>query len=188
MHKVIASYLNQFSRENSIEDLDEAKRFERFVNHLILTFHFPDSFDIEEVTTSEDDGSIDGAGVLIGDELAISEEDADSIFGRLRPRQQVSVTYVFIQAKRTEGFDAGEIHKFGSGVQMLFTNEARRITDDVLSEILKIHEKVVSNLARVNNGRPTCRLYFATTGTWNEGSGLRERLDLISEQILNTGL
>ncbi len=187
MHKVIASYLDRFTKENSLEDLDESQQFERFVNFVVLSSFFPDQFELEDITTGPDDLSIDGAAILLGGELAASAEDVESIFSRLRRRQQLSVSYIFIQAKRSEGFDAGEILKFGSGVQRLFSDAGKPV-DSILSEMVDSHEQIVKNLTRVNNGRPDCRLFFSTTGVWHDESGLNHQLQLVEDQLSSTGL
>ena len=64
MHKIIAAYLNGFTKDNLIEALDEPKIFERFVNFSIISNFFPDHFEIEDVTTHKDEYSIDGASIL----------------------------------------------------------------------------------------------------------------------------
>lgn len=188
MHKVISSYLQKFSTEYELGQYEENDRFERFVNLAIVSSFFPDHFDLEEVTTGPEDQSIDGLAVVLGDELALTKEDAESIFARLKIRQQVAVTYIFIQVKRSEGFDAGDILKFGSGVRRLFDEGQELPSDHRLLEFLGVHEQVVTNLSKVQNGRPDCRLFYVTTGLWHEANGLRPQLKLIEDQLRNTSL
>jgi hypothetical protein len=186
MHQVIASYLRRFVTEYSYEALPEDQQFERFVNYIVISRYFPDEFEVDEVTTSESDQSIDGAAVLIGDDLILSAEAATAAFSRLKARQQASVTYVFIQSKRTEGFDAGEILKFGSGVKRLFDPASDQPNDDLLRELRAIHQIVVENLGKVESGRPSCELYFATTGVWMESNGLDVQTTYVEGQLRST--
>lgn len=180
MHKVLKSYLEQFSKDFEKNDLDEADQFERFVNFCIINRSYPDSFDIEDVTTGVDDWSIDGAAIIIGDELVLTQEDAISVFDRLRSRQTLPVLYVFIQAKRSDSFDGGDMAKFGAGVTSLLTDTESVLTDDVLVEIRKIHEVVVSQLSKVQGGRPKCSLHYVTSGVWGSPKDL---IRIIGQQV-----
>lgn len=74
MHQVIASYLRRFVTDHSLEDLEEYKQFERLVNYVTVARYYPDEFDVEEVTTSDIDQSIDGVAVLLGDDLVLSSK------------------------------------------------------------------------------------------------------------------
>jgi hypothetical protein len=188
MHRVIDSYLRQFVKEQEIEKLDESIQFEHFVNFCILSRYYPDDFEIEAISTSPDDESIDGVAVLIDDQLILTAEDAQSFFGKLPKRKKVSVHYFFFQAKREEGFDAGEILKFGSGVARLFDDNKHPLIDEYLNEIKNIQELVVKNLDKVDNGRPKCTLFYACTGVWNEGNNLRKQLDHSEKNLKSTGL
>lgn len=188
MHKVLSSYLSQFSRENDLNSRGEAEQFERFVNFCVVNRYFPDQFEIEEVTTGSDDWSIDGAAIIIGDELVLSAEDAASVFGRLRPKQSVAVNYIFVQAKRSEGFDGGEMLKFGTGVASLFSDSTEAPSDPVLHEVAKIHDVVVTNLSKVHSGRPDCLLHYVTTGVWNAPEDLVRIVATLKQQLDDTGL
>jgi hypothetical protein len=174
MHRIIKAYLNQFVSDNALDDLDEADQFERFVVHCLIAQSFSDQYDLESVVTSTDDLGVDGVVVMIDDDLIATAEDAKAAFDKVGHRRSVHVEYTFIQAKRTEGFDLGEMLKLGTGVQMLVAGDSLP-GDDVLTEFVEIHDLVVQNIAHVEHGRPSCTLYFATTGTWNETNGLRER-------------
>jgi hypothetical protein len=174
MHKIIESYLRQFVTENGYDALGEAEQFERFVNHSVIAQFFLDSYDMDAVTTSSDDVGIDGVAVILGDELITTAEDAKIYLRSAKPRRSIPARYVFCQAKRTDGFDLGEMLKFGMGVTDLFS-ESPEVSNDVLAEFLEIHEVVVTNLSNIQDGRPHCNLYYACTGIWNETNGLRQR-------------
>lgn len=188
MHKIIQSYLREFVTEAAIADMDEAQQFERFVNHCVVTQAFPDNFDVDSVTTSDEDFGIDGVAVVLGDELVTTVDDAQSLLSAAKPRRSVSAQYIFTQAKRSDSFDSGEMLKLGSGVASLF-GEAPEVRDDVLSEFLEIHNLIVENLSRIENGRPNCTLFYVTTGIWNPKSGLIEKVvEPTNEHLMRIGL
>lgn len=188
MHRVIDSYLRQFVKEQEIEKLDESIQFEYFVSFCILSRYYPDDFELEAISTSVDDESIDGVAVIIDDRLILTADDAQSFFEKLPKRKKVSVHYYFFQAKRSESFDAGEILKFGMGVTRLFDDNKHPLSDEYLNEIQNIQEFVFKNLDKVDNGRPRCTLFYACTGVWNEGNNLRKQLDICESSLKSTGL
>lgn len=174
MNRIIASYLQRFCAEHSLQHLDEADQFERFSNFCLITQYSPESFDLEEVTTSSADDAIDGIAVIIDGALVSTAESATAAFKGLAKRRSAEVQYVFVQSKRSEAFDLGDMLKLGAGVAKLFTSTNKPI-DDVLGEFRDIHDVVVENLSAVQHGRPTCLLFYVSTGTWNEANGLRAR-------------
>lgn len=189
MHKIIRSYLQQFISEQEISNLGEDVQFEQFVNFCLLSKYYPEQFEVESITTmSKDDDSIDGAAILIDDNLVLTIDDAKRIFENLSRRRSVRVEYLFFQAKRSEGFDAGEILKFGTSISRLLENDEYCPSDDVLGEIKEIHNLVVESLEKVENGRPTLLLHYACTGNWNNGNNLQKQLDFCTGNLKNTGL
>lgn len=187
MNKIIASYLQRFAAEHSLENLKEEDQFERFVNFCLVSQVYPESIDLEEITTSADDDAIDGVAAIIDGNLITTAEGARSAFNSLGKRKSAEVQYIFAQAKRTEGFDLGEMLKLGAGVAKLFSARAK-IRDDVLAEFREIHDVIVENLSSVHNGRPFCFLYYVSTGVWNETSGLRDRaINPTEMQLHNLG-
>jgi len=174
MHKIIASYVKQFVRENELCDLDEAAQFEYFVNYCATWHDAVEAFDLERIGTSDNDDGIDGAAVILDGEVITTAEEAREIFKGLGARRSIEARYVFCQAKRSESFDLGDMLKLGTGVASLFAGN-RDMKDEVLAEVAAIHDVVVENVSYVANGRPLCTLYFACTGVWNENNGLRGR-------------
>lgn len=187
MHKILQSYLDQFSREFEITAMDEADRFERFVNYCIISKYYPEILELDAVTTEHDDWSIDGVAFIIGEQLVLTEEEAQSAFENLRPRQNISVNYLIIQAKRTDGFDGGEITKFGSGALSLLADPNFSPVDNVLVEARKIHDIIISQVSKVQGGRPTCTLYYATSGMWHAPVELTRMIAGITRQLDDTG-
>ena len=82
MHKIIASYVKQFVRENELCDLDEAAQFEYFVNYCLrgMTLSKPSILSVLE--RQHDDG-IDGAAVILEGEVITTAEEAPR-FSRAR--------------------------------------------------------------------------------------------------------
>ena len=120
MHKIIKSHLDKFVQEHSLEGFDESKQFEIFSNFCILHKFYTGRFDLNAVTSEEDDCGIDGIGFIIDGELATTIDEATNIFKRTKKNMLVDV--VFIQSKTSEKFDRGEILKFGDGVSTFLSD------------------------------------------------------------------
>jgi hypothetical protein len=175
MHKVIESYLRNFVTQYELEAIDQAEQFERFVNYCIINEFYPDHFDLEVVTTASNDPSIDGICVLLNNEIISTADEGKSHLDRLKRGRSAEAHYLFIQAKRSDHFDAGEMLKFTSGVTALF-QASPRTDDEVVAEFLQINESLLNDLSKIQNGRPRITLYYTCTGTWDDNNGLRKQV------------
>jgi hypothetical protein len=129
MHKIVSSHLRRFAIEQSLDGLDESKQFERFSNFSIVFKFYPTRFDVSTITSEEDDCGIDGIAFVIDGELVITPDEARTIFKR--PKKNIIVDIIFVQSKRSEKFERGEILKFGDGVSdfRLFVTLYAKLTD-----------------------------------------------------------
>lgn len=175
MHKVVESYLKNFVSQNELQAIDQAEQFERFVNYCVINEFYPDHFDLEMVTTAQEDPSIDGICVLLDNEIISTADEAKAFLDKLKRRRAAEAHYLFVQAKRSDSFDAGEMLKFTSGVTALF-QVPPRTKDEVVAEFLQTHEALLEDLSKIQNGRPRVTLYYACTGTWDDNSGLRQQV------------
>jgi hypothetical protein len=73
MHRIISSHLKTFSKEHGIEFMDEAKRFEHFVNYCIASKYYSGRIDSTDITTSDEDPGIDGVIIIADGELVITQ-------------------------------------------------------------------------------------------------------------------
>jgi hypothetical protein len=65
MHKIVSSHLKRFVLEQSFDELDESKQFERFSNFCIVYKFYPTRFDISAITSEDDDCGIDGISFIV---------------------------------------------------------------------------------------------------------------------------
>jgi hypothetical protein len=184
MHPIIQTYLGQFSKERSIESMDEADRFERFVNYCVISNRCPTRFEVEDVTTDDPEVGIDGVAVLIGDEVVTMSDEATALFERRH--RDLDVQYLFVQAKRSETFSRDSILNLGSAVRDVLADSPRLPRDSCLSEAANIHKVVVENVNKVRNGQPDCSLFYATTGTWTGDPVLEATRNQVVQDLVAT--
>lgn len=184
MHPIIKSFLDQFSKEHSIETMDESDQFERFANYCIIANKCPTRFDVEDVTTGEPEVGIDGVAIFFGDQVVTTSNDARALFDKRH--RDLEVRYLFVQSKRSDSFSRDAILNMGSAVRDVLNDSPRLPRDSRLSEAAEIHKVVVANATKLRNGQPDCSLFYATTGTWAGDKILVATGDQIKQDLLHT--
>src|SRR5882672_6515605 len=134
----------------------EPDRFERFANYCIVSNRCPTRFDVEDVTTDDPEVGIDGVAITIGDDLVTTVEEARALFQRRQ--RDLDVKYMFIQAKRSEGFERDVLLNLASAVRDVLGNAPRLPRDGKLAEAAAIHAVVIENVNKIRNGQPDCDL------------------------------
>ena len=165
--------------------MDEQKRFEHFVNYCVASKYYSGRISSSDLTTSDDDAGIDGIVIIADGEMVTTEEEIDRIFES--HRRNIEIDFIFIQSKTSEKFEKREITSFGDGVYDFLSEEPDLPHDDILTEAHKIFNKVVDNVHKVKRGKPNAKMYFVTTGAWNDEKELTASLKINLKKIESTG-
>lgn len=165
MHKIVASHLKRFISDHSLEGLDESKQFERFGNFSIIHKFYPARFDVDAVTSEDDDCAIDGIAFIIDEELVTTLDEARSIFER--PKKNITVDIIFTQSKRSEKFDRGDILKFGDGVLDFLKSTPNLPQGEFIQNSKDLFDQVLENAHKISHGQPSCHLFYVTTGIYS---------------------
>ena len=180
MHRIVASHLKSFITENGIEGDSEAVQFEKFANYSVLAAKIPPGFELEEVTTGEDDDGTDGIALIINEEHIVSDADAEIVFSHDRRNNEVEI--VFIQAKRSEGFDLGDFLKFKESILRFLTQEPYIAESDLQQDARKAFDIAISNVPKVRNGKPNLTAVYVTTGVYENPQHLETaRIDMVAQ-------
>lgn len=183
--RIIAAYLKDFIEQHRLSDLKEAEAFEHFVNYCVISKHYPDSFDPEEVSVGgSGDLGLDGVGILVNDHLVFSREGVDYFKKHLR---RLDVQFVFVQAKTSPRFEAVEIGNVIAGIRRFFEDSEPLEANDSVRELHRIKEHIYKSSIDMER-TPLCRVYYATTGTWTDEPPLRGRIEQGLEDLRRTGL
>ena len=170
MDRIIEAYLKDFRDQFGLTLLKEAMVFERFINHCVISKHHPDHFDPDEVTAGgSGDLGMDGLGIIVNDHLVFDTEAVEYLKKQLR---RLDVQFVFIQSKMSAHFDGAEIGNFIAGVRCFFEHELPPTVNNELRQLHAIKEHIFDSSIHMDRN-PTCRLYYATTGTWTDEVALR---------------
>ena len=185
MHKIIANYLNTFSEEAFIENLDEDKRFELFSNYCIIKSFYPDEVDANTITSDDNDAGIDGVCFIIDGEIATTKSEAGDILKR--PKRSIPVDIFFIQSKTSDSYDRGEILKFGDGVCDFLSDNPNLPRGDFIKQQKEIFDLLIDNVSKIANGRASVWLKYVCTSN----NPIQKEIDAtrvnIIDNVVSTG-
>jgi hypothetical protein len=187
MDRVSESLLNEFSAENGISDLEEKDRFEHFAAYVATRQHNSESFDTADIVTGAGGGdtAIDAVAILVNETLVTDIDSFNEIAANV---PTLDVTFVFVQAKRSAGFDGSTILRIGSGVMDFFSETPRLPRNEKITAAGEIMSAIYGQSIKFKRGNPLCRLYYVTTGKWTGDQDLEVRRESVVTELANTGL
>lgn len=124
---VLKSFFTRFTESWNIaynDTISEAKAFEKFVNHTILSLDDVSAFvgksDLLDFCSpgGGNDAKLDGVGIKINGRLVGNKEDIEQI---VEASKKIEVEFVLIQSKEKTDFDSAEFNTFGIGAQNFFS-------------------------------------------------------------------
>lgn len=186
MDRITQSLLNEFSDENSLNKLDDSKKFEHFSSHVIMTNHYPESFStFDTVTGNGNDLGIDSIAVLVNGQLI---NDTEELEGFLGETPSLDVTFIFLQADRGDGFDSKKLGHFGEMVLTIFNNDVEEKSNNSIKVKIDLINKIYENSALFKKGNPECFLYYVTTGNWVGDKNLVSKKTRAIKNIVATNM
>ncbi len=186
MDRVTESLLTEFSEEHQIAALPEDKRFEHFAASVTVQRHYAETFDSDDIVTGAgSDTGLDAIAIIVNGAL-VSDietfEDHAEMFGNL------DVVFVFVQAERSPNFDSAKIGVFGYGVSDFFSETPKLVRNAKVIEAASIMTEIYKRSSKFKGRNPACRLYYVTTGKWQNDAVLEARRKTVVEDIEATGL
>jgi hypothetical protein len=186
MDRITEGFLNEFSSEFGISYLPEKDRFEQFCGWLAVRRHYSDStFDPDDlVTGSGGDTGFDSVAIIVNNNLVT---DVDTVEDLLSLNGYLDVTFVFVQSSRSPHFEGAKIGTLGFGVKDFF-GDGKLTRNDAVKGYAEIMKALYDKSAKFRPKNPSCHLYYATTGTWNNEPDLLTRLGAEMSDLTNTGM
>ncbi|HEY6736559.1 MAG TPA: AIPR family protein [Candidatus Saccharimonadia bacterium] len=106
----------------------------------------------------------------------------------LAVNRYLDVSFVFIQAKTTGNFNGAEMAAFIDGVKLFFDDEVSVPMNEEIIAARAVMNAVYENGAKFGKGKPTCRLYYVTTGKWTNEPFLAEKINARVRELESTNL
>ena len=136
------------------------------------------------VTGEGNDTGIDSIAIIVNNNIVT---DVGAIEDLLAVNGYLDVTFVFVQAERAPHFDSAKIGTFGFGVRDFF-GEGKLPCNDTIQQYADIMSAIYENSSKFRPNRPSCYLYYVTTGTWNSDPPLVVRAETELSDLRRTQL
>ena len=163
MDRITEALVGEFVAEYSLQSLKPPDQFEYFSAFVTVKRHFGRSFQPSDIVTGgPDDTGIDAIAVIVNGVLVTEPETVDVL---LEQNGFINSTFIFIQAERSSSFDAAKIRGICAGVRDFFAIEPSLRRNEKIVAAAEIMAAVYEKSSAFK-GRPDCRLYYVTTGTW----------------------
>ena len=184
MNQIISGFLAEHIREYKIQSLEEKDAFEHFINRCIVTKYTIERFDPSDVMTDKGEIGIDGVAIVINKQLITSLDEARLIYAQNSP---INVEFIFIQAKRSENFDGGDMSTFTKGVRHFFEpKEKRPKTNEKMESLIEIKDYIYNNIVNYDR-KPPLLLFYVSCGRWNDDNNLSSTVEQDKNLFINSG-
>ncbi len=181
MDRITKSLLEEFVKQSSLESLSEDRAFEHFAGYLMTGIHYPESFSTEDISVGAgNDCGIDCMAVLVNGRLVTEPDEIEDLADT---NGFLDVTFVFVQAERSNSFDASKIGSFGFGVRDFFAERPTLPQNDAVQEAAAITNEIFRRSSRFKRGNPRSHLYYVTTGKWVVDTNLEVRRRSVVEDL-----
>ena len=186
MDRIIQSYMDSFLLSQQVEEKDTSKQFEMFASYCAVEQHYSDTYNLTDIITGEgDDCGIDAIAIIANGTLVTSEDEVDDLIELNKSLSEIS--FIFIQAKTTAGFNYGDMGTIGAGVKDFFSEKPKMVRNELIEEKSKIVEYIFSKATYIKR-KPMCYLYYITTGKWVDDKNCTGRMDLARNDLLDLNL
>ncbi|HEY6759246.1 MAG TPA: AIPR family protein [Baekduia sp.] len=186
MDRITQSLLDDFVTSEGLESLSPSDAFERFATYCVVSREHPETFNVEDLMIgSGNDTGIDSIATLVNGSLVSSADEIDDL---AQTNGYVEASFVFVQAKTTGGFDVGSIGTFCTGVRDFFSVDPVLPRNDSVAAAAELQAEIYTRSARFRRGNPHCRLYYVTTGRWQEDANLRGRAETEIQALRDLGI
>lgn len=182
MNRIIGSFLDIHKKEYSIEHLSDEVAFEHFVNKCIVNKHSNERFDPADIMTDAGEKGLDGVAICVNGRVITTIDELDSAF---KEAKTLEIRFVFIQSKTSERFDGDEIGTFIYGVKAFFAaKELRPATNEKMENLISLKDEIYKHSVDMACA-PILDMYYVCCGKWDEGNGLRARINIDIQPLLD---
>ncbi|MEQ8934713.1 MAG: hypothetical protein RIE56_02845, partial [Amphiplicatus sp.] len=174
MDQITDAILAEFAKGHQIDDLPPERQFEHLAAFVTLRRHHTRTFDTDEIVVGGGgDTAIDSVAILVNGALVC---DVDAVRELKERNGYIEASFVFTQADRGNHFEGSKAGDFGFGVQDFFAERPTLVRNQSVLEAAKIAKEIFAN-GNLFRTKPTCRLYYVTTGNWQGDQTITARIN-----------
>ena len=187
MDLITESLLSTFVEEHGRTSLSPDRQFEHFASYITVRQQYKETFDTDDVATGGgSDTGIDAIAVLVNGRLVADNDELDD--ATANGAASLDVMFIFVQAERSPHFDGAKITTFGQGVIDLFSPVPKLPRNAQIANAAALTHAIYQRAPKFAHGRPTCHLYYVTTGTWQGDQVLEARRQVVCADLMNLSL
>ncbi|WP_312467305.1 AIPR family protein [Pseudescherichia sp.] len=183
MHAILKQYVQDLSTQFEIE-AEESKLFEYFCNYVITSKKYLGRFNPIDITTQEDDASLDGVIFIVDGELIYNIDDAEAAFDTHKTSLPVEI--ILTQAKSGENFFKSDISNFKVGIEDFLSLDPKLPNGIYNTQAIEILKLIFKNVKKIHNKKPSLTINFCTSGTYNTEREVKATLDIIERFCIET--
>lgn len=186
MDRITKALLDEFVDQNSLRALPEETAFEHFCGFLVTSRHYSESFSSDDIAVGAgNDCGIDCISIIVNGSLVTEPEEVADLG---ESNGYLDVTFIFIQAERTSGFETAKIGQFVYGVRDFFSERSQLLQNTRVKHYGRIVKEIFDRSRLFRKGNPQCLLYYVTTGKWVDDRNLVARRDTGRQDVYDLGL
>jgi hypothetical protein len=165
MDRITKQLVEDFLSLHEIESISPSDDFEIFSNYCVISKEYNRTFDTAEVGIgSGNDTGIDGIAIIVNGYLVTDIEEIQDL---IEQNGYLDATYIFIQSKTSSAFESSGINTFLFGVKDFFSESPGLVRNVDVSRFAEMSNYILSNAIHFRKN-PVCKLYYVTTGQWND--------------------
>ncbi len=165
MDRITKQLVDDFIESQEIKSGNASENFEVFTNYSVVSKEYNRTFDPTEITIGGgNDTGIDGIAIIVNGYLV---DDIEEIKDLIEQNNYLDVTYIFTQAKTSSSFETAAINTFLYGIKDFFTEEPRLVRNTDIERYAEISNFILDN-AIYFDSNPVVKLFYVTTGKWND--------------------
>ncbi|MCJ8317895.1 AIPR family protein [Idiomarina sp.] len=171
MDTITSSFLNEFSENNNCSHLSKPDAFEHFANFCVLSSELGNTnFDLFAVSTGSYTQGIDGIAIIVNNKHCGTVKEVEDL---LELNGYLDVKFILVQSKASRSFDNAKILNFLHYSQVFFSLEDENpFNTEEMKNFLEIRDYIFSKSSKFTNRNPTCKLFYCSTGKWNDEKDL----------------
>ena len=186
---MIKARINSFKTRHLLSNTPEDRLFELFVNDTILRSHQPDVEFADEAILDEcsvggaDDMGIDGLAIKVNGTFISTKQDVDEL---IELNKQLTVEFLFIQAKNRDKLDSGEYGKFADGIIDFLSEKHHEPHNEKIEALLQLKDYLFSDdiILRWKES-PIIRIYYVIFGQWRDNKHFSAKTDKLRQDIID---
>lgn len=181
MDRIVQSYIDDFLKSQQISETEKSKQFEMFASYCVIAQQYTELFDINDVVSGAGaDCGMDGIAIIANGTMILSTEEVDDLIELNKGLSDMM--FIFIQAKTSSNFSSSEMGTFGAGVIDFFSEKPGFVRNQVIQEKSNLVNYIFSKAVHFK-GKPSCYLYYVTTGKWLDDANCMARKNMVEHDL-----